>query len=248
VQEVFHMAAEGSTRGAWPRVQWGPVVAGVLCALAVQVVLGLFGAAFGFAARPADSKGLGFLAATWALLTPLVASFIGAVVAVRVAGDRREAGALLHGALVWAIGVVAGAIFLTGAIASGGMTAGTALSGNVGARTVEQRATPQNRARPSMAAEDAAKGAAAGAGAAGVGALLGLLGAGLGAALGRRQVSGEGLVRRRALQALAHDARYEARDETGVAYGERGGAVTTARPGDVGVGPRPPIDDPAARH
>jgi hypothetical protein len=246
------MTGEASTRGAWPRVQWGPVIAGVLCALAVHVVLGLFGAAFGIAASPADSKGLGVMAAIWALFTPLVASFIGAMVAVRVAGDRQEAGALLHGALVWAIGLVAGAIFLTGAIASGGVTGGTALSGNVGARTVEQRATPPNRVRASMAAEDAAKGAAAGAGAAGVGALLGLLGAGLGAALGRRQVSGEGLGRRRALHAPAHEARYEApdevRDETGVAYGERGGAVTAARPGDVGAGTRPPIDDPTARH
>ncbi|HET9597605.1 MAG TPA: hypothetical protein VFP65_18595 [Anaeromyxobacteraceae bacterium] len=229
-------------------MQWGPVIAGVLCALAVHVVLGLFGAAFGFAASPTDSKGLGVLAAIWALLTPLAASFVGAMVAVRVAGDRQESGALLHGALVWAIGLVAGAIFLAGAAASGGMTAGTALSGNVGARTVEQRATPQNRARASAAAEDAAKGAAAGAGAAGVGALLGLLGAGLGAALGRRQVSGERLGRGRGRIAHTPATRGEARDETGVAYGERGGAVTTSRPPDVGMGTRPPIDDPTMHH
>jgi hypothetical protein len=239
-------------------VQWGPVIAGVLCALAAHIVLGLFGAAFGFAASPADSKGLGVMAGIWALLTPLVASFIGAMVAVRVAGDRQDSGALLHGTLVWAIGLIAGAIFLTSAIASGGMTAGTALSGNVGARTVEQRATPQNRARASRDAEDAAKGAAAGTGAAGVGALLGLLGAGLGAALGRRQVSGEGLRggfgSRRTLHAPTREARYEVRedvrDETGVAYGERGGAVTTSRPGasEVGMGTRPPIDDPTLHH
>jgi hypothetical protein len=237
-------------------VQWGPVIAGVLCALAAHVVLGLFGAAFGFAASPADSKGLGVMAGIWALLTPLVASFIGAMVAVRIAGDRHDAGALLHGVLVWAIGLLAGAIFLTSAIASGGMMAGTALSGNVGARTVEQRATPQKRARASRDAEDAAKGAATGAGAAGVGALLGLLGAGLGAALGRRQVSGEGLgrgfgARRRTLHApeARYQVREDVREETGVAYGERGGAVTTSRPGgDVGMGTRPPMDDPTLHH
>jgi hypothetical protein len=223
------MNTETLTRGAWPRVQWAPVIAGVLCALAAHIVLGLFGAAFGFAASPADSKGLGIGAGIWALLTPLVASFIGAMVAVRIAGDRQDAGALLHGTLVWAIGLIAGALFLTSTLASGAMSAGTAASGNVGARQVEKRDTPANRARAGAAAEDAAKGAAAGTGAAGVAALLGLLGAGLGAAMGRRQVTGETLRPRRNLTARREE-RHEVTAQSGVAYNDERGRVTTRAP------------------
>ena len=231
------MAAEALTKGVLPRVQWGPVITGVLCALAVQIVLGLFGVAFGFASAPAESN-LGVLAGIWGLVTPIVASFIGAWVATRIAADRAEAGAYLHGALVWCIGLIAGAVFITGSLASGAMATGTAASG-VGARVVERRDTSANRAR----AEDAARGAAVGTGAAGVAALLGLGGALLGAAVGRRTVMGGTLIGRH--------GRFERRElrreyghgqESGVAYGERG-AVTTRPPG---MGERP--EDPGLHH
>ncbi|GEJ58040.1 hypothetical protein [Anaeromyxobacter diazotrophicus] len=224
------MATEALTRGAWPRVQWGPVIAGVLCAIACHIVLGLFGAAFGFAAGPADSKGIGIGAGIWGLLTPFAASLAGAWVAVRIAAEREEAGAVLHGAMVWAIGLIAGAIFLTGVLSSGAMTLGTAASGNVGARAVERRDTPGNRARAQATAEDAAKGAAAGSGAAGVAALLGLAGAVLGATIGRRMVTGEGMRPRHGLPARASTERTV---ESGVAYTTREGYVATRPPGEV---------------
>jgi hypothetical protein len=238
------MAAEALTRGAWPRVQWGPVIAGVLCALAAHIVLGLFGTAFGLAANPADSKGMGIGAGIWGLLTPFAASLLGAWVAVRVAGDRHEAGSMLHGALVWSIGLIAGAIFLTGIMSTGAMTMGTAASGNIGARTVERRDTPQNRARAEAKGEEAAKGAAAASGAAGLAALLGLGGALLGAALGRRMVTGEGLRPGRDAGHRRHlGEEHRAGAESGVAYTDRSGVVTT-RPPDV----IERTDDPGMHH
>jgi len=247
------MASEALTRGAFPRIQWGPVIAGAFCALAAHIVLGLFGAAFGFSAAPADSKGLGIGAGIWGLLTPFAASLIGAWVAVRVAGERHDAGALLHGALVWCIGLIAGAIFLSTALGNAALSAASAASGNVGARTVERRDTPANRARAEAKAEDAAKGAAAGTGAAGVASLLGLAGAALGAAMGRRQTMGQSL--RPSTGSLLHRGRVHERTihheypptergvESGVAYTDERGTVTTRPPASVER-----TDDPTLHH
>jgi hypothetical protein len=248
------MATETLSRGSLPRIQWSPVVTGVLCALAIHVVLGLFGAAFGFAAAPADSGGLGVLAGIWGLLVPLAASAIGAFVCVRIARETDQAGAYLHGAMVWCIGLIAGAIFLTGSIASGAMSGAAATSGNVAGGFSRQDArAPTNQER----VEDAAKGAAAAAGAGGLGALLGLGGAFLGAAAGRRALTGERLGRGRFADRMQHlgrgrgrEGEYERGYRAGIAARAESGIVTsTTRPG-VGahVGEVRPADDPTLHH
>jgi len=207
------------TRGVLPRVQWGPVITGVLCAIAAQIVLGLFGVAFGFAVAPAG-KGMAVLAGVWGILTPIVASFIGAFVAVRIAGDTRESGAFLDGALVWCIGLIAGALFLASAIGPGAMSVGSASAG----------AGMQG----GLQGTDVARGFAASTGVAAVAALLGLGGALFGAAVARGMVTGEGLrgPSRRQLERRAEQA--------GIAYTERG---ETRRPADVGER-RPPEEHP----
>lgn len=182
------MAAETLTRGALPRVNWAPVIAGVLCALAAHVVLGLFGAAFGFASRPADSSALGVLAVVWSILVPLVASFIGAWVAVRIARDAAPASAFLDGSMVWCIGIIAGALFLTGVAGTGAV--GAAGAAGAAAPMLARRDTAAGRARAAAAAGESARAAAAGTGAAGVAAIFGLGGALLGAAAGRRTLTG----------------------------------------------------------
>src|SRR5690242_8252055 len=103
------------------RLSWTAVIAGALLAIAAHVVLGLIGAALGFASSPSDSKALGAGAAAWAILTPFVASLLGAWLACRLCGALDRPTANLHGILVWCIGLVAGALFLTGTIASGAM-------------------------------------------------------------------------------------------------------------------------------
>src|SRR5512142_2439419 len=156
-------AIENEVRG-FPRIAWGPVIAGVLLALAAHVVLGLIGGALGFAAEPADSRALGVAAGFWGLLTPLVATALGAWLACRLAARFDEAGSNLHGVMVWSIGLVAGALFLASAAASGAMTAGTAASGNGGVleRLAGARA---GGATAGTAGEEAAKRAATAAGA-----------------------------------------------------------------------------------
>lgn len=203
------MASTGSEAAGTrmlPRLSWSAVIAGALLALATHVVLGLLGAAMGLAAGPADSEGLGIGAAIWGLLTPFVATLLGAWLAVKLSGERDDAGANVHGVVVWCIGLLVGALFLAGTLATGAMSAGTAASGNAGAlqrltgTTQRDVQSPQNQAEAERASEKAAGGAAAAAGGGAMAALCGLLGAFAGSALARRRSSGKGLGFRIALQ------------------------------------------------
>jgi LytS/YehU family sensor histidine kinase len=77
------------------QVSWGPVIGGALVAIAVTIVLGLFGAAFGFG-------GLTALSAVWQIFTPLVATFIGALAAVALARESSYANAVM----VWCLALI----------------------------------------------------------------------------------------------------------------------------------------------
>jgi hypothetical protein len=154
------------------------------------VVLGLVGAALGFAAAPSASRAMGTAAAIWGLVTPFVATLLGAWLACRMASadDARAAG--LHGVLVWCIGLVAGAIFLAGTMATGVMSASSAASGNLGA-TQRQLRADTGASRPSAGApragpESAARAVAARAGGGALAAIAGLLGGICGAAIASR--------------------------------------------------------------
>ena len=102
-----------------PRVDWSAVVAGAFVATAIATVLGLFGSAFGKA-------GIVVLSGVWEILTPLVAGFVGAVVAAALANRA----AYLQGVLVWALSIAfAGALM---AVTAGSMRAGAAQNGAAG--------------------------------------------------------------------------------------------------------------------
>ncbi len=89
-----------------PRVRWESVIPGAFCAVAIQIVLGLFGAAFGVGGGAA---GYQTLSGVWETLTPLVAIFIGSAVAVSLGGRRN---AFLNGFMVWCIFLAAVAFYL----------------------------------------------------------------------------------------------------------------------------------------
>jgi hypothetical protein len=240
------MAVETQTAGArpFPRLHWSAVLAGVFVAIAGHIVLGLVGAALGLAAEPADSEGVGAAAAIWALVTPFVATLLGAWLACRMAGAADERAANVHGVLVWCIGLVAGALFLTGTLATGAMTAGTAASGNLGPAQRFMGGEPARTPRSAeVRTEEAARRAAAGAGGAALAAIAGLLGAVVGAGLSSRRSRGRGFGWR-----LAIERREEAHAGRGGAPGHErhagpatyGGAAPRA-PGAPDAGP-PPVD------
>jgi hypothetical protein len=200
-------AGTEAVRGrAFPRLAWVPIIAGVFLAVAAHVVMGLIGAALGLAAEPADSSSLGALAGFWTLLTPLVATWLGAWLACRLAAIEEVQATNLHGLMVWCIGLIAGALFLTGTTASGAMSAGTAAGGNAG---VLQRMTGAPRTAATAGSAEAAQDAAARTGAkvaggAAMAALAGLLGAFAGAATARSRREGRGLGWRIAFQRTGH--------------------------------------------
>ncbi|HYZ90092.1 MAG TPA: hypothetical protein VE620_12410 [Myxococcales bacterium] len=174
--------------GPLPRIRWAPVIAGALCALAIQIVLGLFGTAMGISAGPSGSNEIGILGAIWSILTPAFASLVGAHVATRLASALHPAGAYLHGVLVWCIGLIAGAVFLTGVLTGGAIGGGRAVSGNL---RRDDGAFQQPRA------EQIGKSAAGASALAGLAALFGLAGALIGSISGRRAVLGDGDIRQK---------------------------------------------------
>jgi hypothetical protein len=212
------MAEIATQRGGrvLPRLHWGPVIAGVLVALATQVVVGLIGAAMGFAAAPAGSTALGAGAAIWALITPFVASLLGAWVACKMAGQFDSAGAYLHGIMVWCIALLAGAVFLAGTMASGAMSAGMAASGGgsaVGATMGGQERMGAGGPSAQRAQEQAGRAGAALAGGAAMAAIAGLLGAVAGAGIARSRREGKGLGWRIAIE---RDSRREGAHDGGL--------------------------------
>lgn len=90
------------------RVRWGPIWAGLLTALFVLLVLGLFGVAIGLTtinAGAAATSGLpataGQYSATWAGISAIIAFLIGGYVAGRTAAVHERGWAALNGALVF---------------------------------------------------------------------------------------------------------------------------------------------------
>jgi hypothetical protein len=106
---------------AWP-VSWSGVWVGALAALAVGLIIGLIGYAVGAhevaSPRPTDAGKLRIIAVAFNIAGAFFAFVIGGWVAARIAGIQRAEPAMLHGSIVWLVGV---AMFIglasTGAIA-----------------------------------------------------------------------------------------------------------------------------------
>ncbi len=91
------------------RFSWQPVAAGIAAALAIQIVLGLFGVALGLgttsatdpdAAPSADTVELG--ASMWAAVSIVSAAFYGGFIAARLSKSSCHHSGILHGIVSWA--------------------------------------------------------------------------------------------------------------------------------------------------
>jgi hypothetical protein len=105
----------------YPTVKWGAVIAGTAVAIAIWMLLQLFGSGVALAAFNAHDidrmRGIGIGTTAWSVLAPLIALFLGGMLAARVAGhhERRVAG--VHGLLVWAFTTILGVVTVTSSIA-----------------------------------------------------------------------------------------------------------------------------------
>ena len=140
------VVADGGS--AHPRVSWGAVFAGAVAAVGLWMLLYAFGLAIGASTLnvqdAGSAKATGIFTGIWGAVAPLIALFVGGIVAGRGAGvDRRGDGAL-HGFVTWALAAIGGAFLvanLVGAIAGGVASIGKSAAkagGGASALQIEQ--------------------------------------------------------------------------------------------------------------
>jgi len=90
------------------RVQWGPIIAGLVSALTIFVLLTILGIGIGASVldpnRPTDDVGI--LATIWGALTIIVAFFAGGWLAAKTAAVGGEFGGMMNGLMVGAAGIL----------------------------------------------------------------------------------------------------------------------------------------------
>ncbi len=90
------------------RVRWGPIFAGLVVALSVQLVLSALGAAIGFTnisdsgAPRSNADNVGAAVGIGAIISLFIALFVGGWVTARASGPMNRNTALLNGAILWA--------------------------------------------------------------------------------------------------------------------------------------------------
>lgn len=110
------------------RVSWGAIFAGVVIAVAVQIVMGILGTGIGLSmVDPVEGStpgaaGFGIGAGLYWLITTIVALGAGGYAAARVSGVTERFDALVHGLVVWGVTLLLTIYMLTSAV--GGIIGG----------------------------------------------------------------------------------------------------------------------------
>jgi MFS family permease len=95
-------------------VRWGPVWAGLLLALGIQLVLGMVGLAVALSSYNPNAANFGERVAStmsiWSVVSALIALFIGGFVAGRMAAVVGLRNGLVQGSVVWALAVIIGLV------------------------------------------------------------------------------------------------------------------------------------------
>jgi hypothetical protein len=174
-------AGYGLTSEQHLHISWRAILAGIVVALAVDVLLSLLGFAVGLTAfEPVAGvvKNVGMGIGIWLIVTAIASVFVGAYFGARVAGDPWRGDGVAHGVMVWA-----GFVLLSTWLVGSG--AGKILSPSAREAPLREPVTQQQAAEAAKKAVDHA--AAGGAVASWVGfgiALLSLGGGALGGMLG----------------------------------------------------------------
>ncbi|MDB9356923.1 hypothetical protein PN486_11845, partial [Nodularia spumigena CS-587/03] len=107
-EDVINEPAAGRVAEYHDRVRWGPIIAGVLVALATQLILSsLFGAIgastiAGSGAPRSITPDVAANVGIWSTLALLISLFVGGWVTTRTCGPMNRNTALLNGAILWA--------------------------------------------------------------------------------------------------------------------------------------------------
>lgn len=97
------------------RVQFGPIIAGVLTAITTLLILSVLGLAIGASAlEPRDAgESMGTAAAIWGIVSAIIAFFLGGWVAAKTAAVAGAGSGLINGLMVGAA-IIALVLWLTG--------------------------------------------------------------------------------------------------------------------------------------
>ena len=116
------------------RISWGAVFGGAFAALGLWLLLYAFGLAVGLSSvdpnNPGSIRGSGIFTGVWSAIAPLIALFLGGLVAGRVAGVFARGFGALHGLVMWGLVSVAGA-YLVMALMSSAVIGAAALGKTV---------------------------------------------------------------------------------------------------------------------
>jgi hypothetical protein len=117
----------GFLAGPPVKMSWGAIFGGAVSALAVWALLYSLGLALGLSAidpeNPGSIRGTSVFTGIWSILSPLIALFVGGMVAGHSAGIVTRVGGAVHGLVMWGITTLAGAWLLTNLLSAivGGM-------------------------------------------------------------------------------------------------------------------------------
>jgi hypothetical protein len=116
------------------RISWGAVFGGAFAALGLWLLLYAFGLAVGLSSidpnNPHSIRGSGIFTGIWSAVAPLIALFLGGLVAGRVAGVFARGFGALHGLVMWGLVSVGGA-YLVLALMSSAVVGAAALGTTV---------------------------------------------------------------------------------------------------------------------
>ncbi|WP_081972756.1 hypothetical protein [Leptolyngbya sp. KIOST-1] len=174
-------------------VRWGPIFAGLVIAIATQLVLTGLGAAIGLTTLantdPNGTAGdIGAAVGIWSIISLLIALFIGGWVTARACGPMNRKTAMLNGAILWATTLAVSAWLLsTGVAGAFGIVAqgAGAVINQIPADTVPN-INQQDPNTTQQQVQDVAGNAAAVGWSFALGSLLGLVAALAGSAVGVR--------------------------------------------------------------
>lgn len=143
-------AMEHAEAVTWARdlVRWGPIWAGLLIAIGIQLILGTLGLAIALGIYDVTAPNFGELVTSllgiWSAISALIALFVGGYIAGRMAAVLGLRNGLVQGSVVWALALVAG--ILLGAAGVAGVLGSLANLGPVFTRGMADIGTPEAQA------------------------------------------------------------------------------------------------------
>lgn len=175
------------------RVRWGPIISGLVTAISTQLVLSGIGAAIGLTTiansdAPRSNAGdVGSAVGIWAIISLLIALFLGGWITARACGPMNRSTALLNGAILWGTTLALSAWLVSSGV-SGAFGIVASNAGDFINQTNSAANLPANA--PDLTAQET-RNVAGNAATVGwsfaLGSLLGLVAALVGASVGTRQ-------------------------------------------------------------